>query len=267
MKQFLAAAALIVGLPALASAQYQAPGFSRESVGEKYKVEVGGTMWNSAPAGTVSSEQFGLVGSNIDFVKDLGFHQTRFRDVQFAFKPGKKHHLRAQYTPIEYTSDTVFKRTIVFNGQAYPVNVPVATLFDWKVWRVGYEYDVVQKERGYVGFLLEGRVTQFQAALNSPLATEFTSVRAPLPAIGVVGRAYIMPNIAIHFELSGMKIPKIQQKYEAHYYDWDIHGIVNMSRYMGAEIGFRKMSTYIALNKDKGNMTFQGVWFGAALRY
>ena len=42
------------------------------------------------------------------------------------------------------------------------------------------------------------------ATLASPIDTEFTTVRAPLPAIGVVGRVYPTSNVAVNFEVTGM---------------------------------------------------------------
>ena len=264
----LGAAALIAALlPATANAQYRAPSFSNEAIGEKYHVELNGTMWNPSLFGVVSSSQFGIIGNDIDFVKDLGFEQTRFRELGVVLRPGKKHRFRMQYTPMVYTSDIVSHRNLVFNGITFPVSIPVAAEFDWKVWRFGYEYDFIYRDRGFVGVLFETRLTDFSARLASPLADEFTPAKGPLPALGVVARGYVLPNVALNFEVSGFKVPNIQQKYAANYFDWDIHGTVNLTNNFGAEIGWRRSTTYLQIDKDKGDMKFQGMWFGAAIRY
>lgn len=269
IRPVLGAALLLVGLASVAQAQYAPPGFSREAIGEKYHIEFGGTFWNTTPFGIVSSEQFGLVGSNIDFVTDLGFVRSRFREMQLTLRPGPKHKFRFQYTPIVFTSDTQFHRDIVFNGQAIPMNVPVTAELDWKVLRIGYEYDFIKRDRGFVGFMIEGRLTDFTAKLNTPIpdVSEFTTVKGPLPAIGVVGRAYVLPNVALNFEVSGFKVPNIQKKYQAAYFDWNISGTVNLTNNVGAVVGWRKMTTFLAISNDKGDMKFQGMWFGGVLRY
>jgi hypothetical protein len=269
----LSLAAALILAPAVASAQYSAPRMTTEALGERYHFEISGTLWNPALFGVISSEQFGLIGSNIDFVGDLGFEKTRFKDLRIVLRPGKKSKFRIQYTPVQYTAASTLRREIVFNGQRFPVSVPVESEFAWKVWRVGYEYDFIYKPRGYVGFLLEARATEMTAELTtaSPLLqtqlSEFTQARAPLPAIGVVGRAYVVPEVAVNFEVSGFRLPDIDPKYQANYFDWDLSGTVNLTNYVGVQVGWRRMSTFLAVESDQGDLKFQGMWFGAAIRY
>jgi len=254
--------------PATASAQFGAQENRRPAVlGEDYHVEVGGNFWNPALFGIISSEQFGQLGSDISFTTDLGFQKTRFRDLRIVLRPGRKHRFRAQYTPVLYTAQTTFARNIVFNGISFPVNLPVQSEFGWKVWRLGYEYDFVYQPWGFVGVLFETRMTDFSAKLNSPIASEFTRAKGPLPALGVVARGYVHPTVALNFELSGMQLPDIDPKYQANYFDWDLYGTVNFSDYVGFQMGYRKMSTFLAIERDKGDLKFQGIWFGAAVRY
>jgi hypothetical protein len=262
----LAAIALFV--PAVARAQYARPETRSSAVGENYHVEVAGTLWNPDVAGQISSEQFGIIGSQIDFVDDLAFQKTRFKDLRIVLRPTRKAKFRIEYTPIEYTAETTLKRDIIFNGQKFPVSLPISSTFDWKVWRFGYEYDVVYRSRGYVGVLLEGRYTQMNAELNSPVVDEFTTAKAPLPSIGIVARGYVLPEVALNFELSGFKVPGTWvEGYEANYYDWDIHGTVNVTNNFGLQAGWRRMTTFLSIKKDLGDVKFQGLWFGAALRY
>jgi hypothetical protein len=263
--------ALLSGLallvPVLARAQYSAPEMTSDAVGEKYHVEASGTLWNPTVAGQVSSEQFGIIGSNIDFINDLGYTQTRFKDLRLVLRPTRKAKFRVQYTPVRYEAETTLLRDIVFNGQRFPVSLPIQSSFDWKVLRLGYEYDFLYRSRGFVGMLLEGRYTQMTTRLNSPVVSEFSEEKAPLPALGVVGRAYVLPRVAINFEVSGFKLPNVSPKYQAKYFDWDIHGTVNLNNYVGVEAGWRRMTTDLVIKHDTGNIKFQGLWFGAAVRY
>lgn len=264
----MALSAALTLIPRSARAQYSAPDLTTGAVGEKYHIEVSGTLWNPDPLGVISSEQFGLIGSKIDFVSDLAFQKTRFKDLRLVLRPSKKSKFRIQYTPVVYESSTTLKRNIVFNGITFPLNVPINSAFEWKVLRVGYEYDVLYKSRGFVGILLEGRYTQTSARLQSPLSDEFNSRKAPLPALGIVGRAYVLPEVAINVEVSGMKLPAGSvPNIEANYFDWDISGTVNVTNNVGLQAGWRKMTTYLAIKKDTGDVRFQGLWFGAALRY
>lgn len=264
----IGATAIAIAAPSLASAQLVEPGAPRPAIGERYHVEVSGNLWNPVLLGIVSSEQFGILGSDIDFVGDLGYERTRFRDLRIVLRPAKKHRFRIQYTPVEYSAETILTRPIVFNGVKFDTNLPVNSQFNWRVWRLGYEYDVYYHPRGFVGVLFDVRHTTMEAEISSIITeTEYTRARAPLPAIGVVGRAYVIPEVAVNFELSGFKLPDVDPKYQANYFDWDLYGTVNLSHNVGLQVGWRKVSTYLAIESDKGDLQFKGMWFGAALRY
>ena len=263
----VAAVALVaLAAPRIAWAQYNAPPLSQLAVGERYHVEFGGSFWSPSVAGTVSSEQFGLLGTNLDFVTDLGFEQTRFNQLRIVLRPARQHRFRAEYTPIVYQANAVLKRTVTFNGISFPASLPITSEFDWKVWRLGYEYDFFYTNRGFIGALIDVRSTDFSAKITGPGRSEFTSAKAPLPAIGIAARAYVVPSVAINFELSGMNVPKFQN-YQAHYYDWGISGTVNVTNNVGVEGGWRRLTTFIDINRDQGDFKFDGIWFGAALRF
>jgi hypothetical protein len=128
-------------------------------------------------------------------------------------------------------------------------------------------------DRLLVGALIEARYTTFDAKLttNSPLLatqqTEFTQAKAPLPAIGIVARGYPLKEVAINFEMSTFRLPAIDPKYDANYFDWDINGTVNVTNNVGLQVGWRKMTTYLRVEKDLGDLAFKGLWFGAAARF
>jgi hypothetical protein len=269
----MGAFAVAMAWPAVALAQYSAPRLTPAALGERYHFEVSGTLWNPSLAGVISSEQFGIVGTSIDFVGDLGFEKTRFRDLRFVIRPGEKHRFRVQYTPIRYSSSSSLTRDVTFNGIRFPVSVPIASEFGWKVWRFGYEFDFIYKPRGFVGVLVEARSTELSASLSTttpllnPPLSEYTVAKAPLPAIGIVGRAYPLPELAVNFEVTGFHLPDIDPQYEANYYDWDIHGTFNLTNYVGIQVGWRRMTTFLTFESDHGDLKFQGMWFGATVRY
>jgi len=270
-KHTIVLAMLVVAVPSLARAQYHAPSMSNRAIGEKYHIELTGTLWNPQLTGVVASEQFGQIGDNLDFITDLGFQQTRFRDLRVVLRPSKKQKFRVQYTPIDYVGASTLSRTVVFNGIKYPVNLPVTSEFGWKVLRFGYEYDAFYKDRGFVGLVLEGRYTEMIASLasTSPLlqASEFSSAKAPLPAAGVVARGYVAKNVAIDFEMTGFQLPNIDPKYQANYYDWDVHGTFNFTNNAGVQVGWRRMTTFLQVKHDTADFKFQGMYFGGVVRY
>jgi hypothetical protein len=258
-------AAIALPAPALAQGNDNRP--STRAIGEDYHVELSGGFWRPSVSGIFSSEQFGITGTDINFVTDLGFKTTRFGDVRLVLRPSKKSRFRFQYTPVSYSAESMLPREIVFNGIKYPVNLPVQSGFDWKVYRAGYEFDFFYTDRGFIGFLIEARYTEMAARLKSPLNDEASSAKGPLPAFGLVGRGYPLKNVSITAEVSGFKLPNIDEDYDANYIDIDIYGTVNFTHHFGVQAGWRKMHTFLKVEKDKGDFTFNGIWFGGAVRF
>jgi hypothetical protein len=269
----VAAFAVVFGLlPSIAQAQYSAPPLSEAAIGEDYHVELSGSFWNAGLSGLFSSDQFGIKGTSLDLTTDLGFVSTRFRDFSIVLRPAQKHKLRFQNTPIDYVATSTLTRTITYNGISFPATLPISSEFSWKVWQMGYEYDFAYMDRGYIGALIEARYTQFTSSVQSisPLlvASEFTTAKAPLPAVGVVGRGYVARNVALNFELSGFRIPAaFRDRAIGSYFDWNLGTTVNLTNNVGVQAGFRRMTTYIDVNQNVGDFALQGLWFGAAVRF
>lgn len=267
-----ATAALFLGsLASPVQAQYGAQAGGGRSIGETYHVEVMGGFWNPTPDILISSEALGIVGTEIDFVNDLGIEKSRFGDLRIVLRPTKKAKFRIAYTPISYTASTVLTRRIVFNGQAFNVSAPVDSELKWKQWRFGYEYDFIYRERGFVGLMLDVRYTDVQATLSSQFLgqsySEFAQAKAPVPSIGGIARVYVVPNVAVTFELSALKVPTIDEKYEATYIDWDLSGTYNFSDNVGAQVGFRNLNVEYLADLDTGDMKLRGLYFGAVARF
>ena len=251
-----------------ASAQYSVQGPSNPATGERYHVEVGGFLWSPTPDIVISSESLGIVGSSIDFVNDLGIEKSTFKQIRVVLKPARKHKFRFEYTPITYDAEGRLSADVIFNGIRFPVTFPVTTNLQWKAYRFGYEYDFVSRDRGFVGLILEAKYTDVQATLSNFLATEFARARAPIPAIGGIARVYIVPNISITGELSGIRLPEsIHEDYRAKYYDLDIYGTVNFTDHFGAQAGYRSFDVLYKVEQDQGDLKLKGLYVGGIARF
>jgi hypothetical protein len=268
---------LILAAAAPASAQYGARrASSNRATGETYHVEVGGTIWNPTPDIVLSSESLGILGTSVDFVNTLGIEQTKFKQLRLVLRPAKKHKFRFEYTPISYTAQKTLSTSFVFNGIAYPINLPVTTDLEWKAYRFAYEWDFVYRDRGFAGLVLETKYTDVQASLTAPVGVggtsdvEFTHAQAPIPAIGFIGRGYVVPNISITGEFTAFKLPEKAlntNDYSAKFYDFDLYGTVNFTDHVGAQVGYRSFDVFYKVEKDTGTMTLKGPYFGGVVRF
>jgi hypothetical protein len=264
---------LAIGVAATpAHAQYGASrGLSDRATGETYHVELGGFIWNPTPNIGISSESLPIVGqtaTRIDFVNDLGVEKKSFNQLKMVLRPSKKFKFRFEYTPIQYQAEGTIRRDVIFNGIIFPVALPVQTDMTWKAYRFGMEYDFVYRDRGFFGILLEAKYTDVEATLANIISTEFVRARAPIPAIGAIGRVYVAPNISITGEFSGFKLPEsIDESYRAKYYDFDLYGSVNFTDHFGAQLGYRSFDVFYRVDGDEGSLKMKGPYFGGVVRF
>lgn len=264
----IAALGLLLLAPSPASAQLTRPKkAARPPIGENYRLEVGAAWWKPSLFGSVSSDRLNLVGSRIDLVDDLGFGEARFKDLRITARPAPHHKLRFQYTPLEYSATATPTRQVTFAGHVFDVSLPVDSELTWKVWRFGYEWDFFYRPRGFVGVLFEARKTELTASLSSIAVTGDIAAQAPLPSLGLVTRAYVLPDLALNFEISGLKMPEINDKYEGTYTDIELSGTVNITNNLGVSFGWRRLNTNLRIERDFGDLRFQGTWFGGAIRF
>lgn len=240
---------------------------TRPGVGESYWIEFSATWWKPGIDGLVSSDRLGLVGSQIDLVTDLAFKNSRHSDIRVVLRPARKHRFRLQYTPLEFSGESVLTRDITFAGQVYPVSVPVQSFLSWKVLRVGYEWDFFYRPRGFVGVLVEVRKTDFTAGIDSIVGGAEIFANAPLPALGVVGRAYPIRNLAVNFEVVALKLTDIVQDVSFDMMDLEFSATYNVTRNFGVSGGWRRMNTDVTFEEDRGVLNFKGLWFGGVVRY
>lgn len=265
---WLSGAALCTVTASPAVAQPSFGSYSTSATGETYKVEFGATLFNPTPTLIVSSEQEGNPGTRIDFVDDLGGEKKRLWELRAVFRPGRKHKLRVHYLPADYTSDSVLRRTVVFNNIRYDAGLPVQSEIDWKTLRMGYEYDFVYRDRGFVGVIVEVKQTWARVQLDSPIASEFSEAAAPIPGLGAIARVYVAPNISITGEATGMRIPdSVDEDWRVVYFDYDVYGTVNITDRVGAQLGYRSIDVSYDIDLDSGDLTLKGVYFGGVVRF
>jgi len=262
----LAVALLFVASPV--AAQFTPRSLNDPATGEQFHVEGAAGFWAPSANMSISSEALGIVGSTVDFKKDLGLTDQKFGELHLVLRPARKHKLRLQYIPIEFLQESTIQRDIKFNGQLYAKGLPVNSDLLWKAWRFAYEYDFVTTNRGFGGFIIEAKYTDVTATLRSPVVTEFIHAQAPIPAIGGIARVYVVPNISITGELTGVKIPdSISKEYKAHYADLDIYGTLNFTNNIGVQGGYRTFDVGYHVDSDVGAFTLKGIYFGVVARY
>lgn len=237
------------------------------ATGENYHVEISGNLWDPTPTMIISSESIsGIIGSEIDLVEDLGIEKNWFMQLKVVLRPATKHKFRFEYTPIRYEAETVLSRDLIFNGIEFPIRIPVESEIKWNAYRFAYQYDFLYRDRGFLGLVLEAKYTDVQASLSNALDFEFVHARAPIPAVGLMGRGYVAPNISITGEFTFFKLPEIQGN-SGRYFDFDLYGTVNFTENVGVQAGYRSFDVIYKIDNDNGDLQVKGLYFGGTVRF
>ncbi len=254
-----------------AEAQYVRYSPPETAIGENYHVEMAYGLWKPSPDVQISSGSLGIpgAGSTIDLVNDFGIQQKKLGEFRLVLKPARKHKIRIGYTPIKYSvDDAILHRDIVFRGRTFNVGLPVNAQATWRAWRFGYEYDFVSADRGFLGAVLEAKYTNADANVASPVATESASAKAPIPAVGVIGRGYVARMVSATAEFTFFRLRNGDtDKYKGSYYDFDLYGTVNITNYVGAQVGYRSLDVSYTVKTDSGTVTLRGPYVMGVLRF
>jgi hypothetical protein len=255
-------------MPSAAMAQYgKRP--PQLAVGENYTLEVAFGLWDPTPAINISSDKLAVIGSNVDAVTDLGIDKQKFRDLEVVLRIALKHKVRFDYQPVKYSADAVLHRTITYGGVSYDVGVPVHSELEFTSYVIGYEYDFVYRNWGYVGVIGEVKFTDANATLSTVIGSASASAaRAPIPAIGGTARAYLARNFAVTGELKYFKLPdSISADHYGRYLDYDVYGTVNFTNNVGAQAGYRSQDLTYNAQTDSGTLNLKGFYFRGVVRF
>ena len=264
---WMATVIALAGTAGVARAQYGARpmGSTSSAVGENYHAEVSLGFWTPERDIQVASQSLGILGTTIDAVNDLGFESENFLVWNVVLRPSKKFKFRFGYTPIKYEAQAVLSRDIVFNGQRYTVGLPVNSELDWKVWKMGIQYDFLYGDHGFLGFITDVKYTKARVDLVSPITSEFSEVSVPVPTIGVAARIYPVKNLALNGEVTGLSITYSDN--HGKYVDFDMNATFNFTNNVGAQFGYRKLNIKYTIDDDYGRMNLKGIYFGGVARF
>jgi len=263
---------VVLATAASASAQFRPRVVQDLTVGDRFHIEGGADMWFPTAELTVASAGSGalegIAGTEINAKRDLGMIDKHLPVLNLVARLNR-HRFRLQYVPIRYEQSAVLSRTVDFNGQRYAVGLPINSVLTWQALRLGYEYDFIVRPRGFGGFIIEDKQTDVRVDVQTPLIKpQFAHAQAPVPALGGIARVWVVPHVNVTAEVTGFKIPdSVEGRYNAHYVDFDLYGTVNVTKNVGAKVGYRSLDMGYKFKEDSGAFTLKGIYLGVVARY
>jgi hypothetical protein len=219
-------------------------------------------FWKPSPKIVLTS---GALGTPVDFINTFAVEDKRFRSFRTVVKGGK-HKIRFSREDIKYDADATLTQTIRFQGQTYTVGVPATAEFDWKLTRIGYEWDPVATPRGFVGLIFDLKYNKMNAQLSAPgIAAQIFERTIPVPTVGGIARGYLSQYFSVTTELTGFKVNR--SDFVAKFWDFDVYGTLNLGRNLGAQYGYRSVTVDYDIDDDAGDLRLKGPYFGLLVRF
>jgi hypothetical protein len=167
---------------------------------EAFHFEVTGSAWILHTAGHIQSGAL-----PIDLRSDLGVEQnTPTFFGKLIVKPARRHRIIVEGTPFDLNGRQAVTRTITYRGRTFNVSDTVVSNATLTYLFAGYQYDVVSRPVGHLGFEIGGTYLNATGTLRG-LQSGIVSTQSQtvgLPLVGAEFRVSPLPGHPI-LELSG----------------------------------------------------------------
>lgn len=218
-----------------------------------------------SPSGEFAAEENGI-GTIIDVEGDLGLDDSQNIMAEAAFSLGDLK-LTVGYLPISSEGDSTLSRTIIFNGQVYPVNSSVSSSIDLDILDIGLTYHFINIDdaptRLQLGVELAAKLTDAQASIVdfTTGVSESASEKVPLPTIGLRARVALSDFIGINGKLGYLGYS------DNHFLDADVQLEVSPIPLVGLFAGYRYLDIAIDESDIYVDAAFSGFYGGALIRF
>lgn len=216
---------------------------------EHFKIEVTTSAWTVNASG-----QLLIDGTAFDLVHDLtvGQNQPTFFG-KVVVKPGRRHRIVIEGTPFRLNGKGVVDRTVSFRGRQYAVNAAATSSADLNYLFAGYQYDVISRPMGHLGFSVggaylsaAGQVQESSATISYALLGEvYTGIpgvtlskteTVGVPLTGMEFRVFPIPHhpiVEVNGEARGMGFGSY-----GHFVEGAANGGINLGHF-AIEAGYR----------------------------
>jgi hypothetical protein len=224
---------------------------------ENFRLELTGSAWLLDSSGTIQGSGVAAFligpGTDIDLVSDLGVKQRQPTFYgRLVIKPGRKHRIVIEGTPIRLEGTNTITRTITYQGQTFIEGQTLQSSADVNYFFGGYQYDIISVPAGHLGFSVGGaylNATGTIHGIESGLAAT-KSERLGLPLAGAEGRVFVIPGRRL-LEIDG-GIRGMAYGGYGHYLEGTVNGGLGFGP-LTLQAGYRAESVDLHSTSNGGN--------------
>jgi len=258
MKVVAILAALVFFCPAISWAEYDL--FNAED----YNFELEGRYWKPKLDSTIKIVDDDI-GTDIKLVDDLGFEEKKdFGEVRGQIKFFGKHKFNFSYLPLKWDGDNILTETIEFDGQTYTAGTRVQSKLEMKMFKGGYEYDLIASRYGFLGFTFDVLLADTFVQLKAPALAldEKYDATVPIPMIGLSGRVIPIKWVSVTGKISGLPMGGV-----GYILDAEASLDINPVKYVGISVGYRFLRMDLEYDDNKADFKLDGPFAALKVRF
>lgn len=233
------------------------------SADESVSLKVGYMLMS--PSGEMASEVSG-VGTTVDLESDLDIDDSSNIIAEAAFSFGD---IKATlgYMPLSFEGNSILSRSILFDGELYPVGTRVVSNLDLDILDAGLTWYFINVDdlptRVQLGVELSAKITSVEASINDITTgiSESVDETLPIPTIGLRGRIAFSDFVGIAGRVGYIGYS------DNRFLDADVQVEISPIPLVGVFAGYR----YLDLEIDESDIfvdsQFSGFYGGALIRF
>jgi hypothetical protein len=201
-------------------------------------------------------------GPMIDATSELGVEDEKVQEYRGFLRLGRWMKVRGSGFKTDYRGLNTVSQDVTFSDVTFPEGTEVLTTMTFEHLKGGVEVDIFALEEGF--FAVVAEYSSFKAkpvSLSSSDADAEETLDVALLTVGLKGRIYLTPGLALTAEATGMK-----KDDSGVITDFEGSAIYNLSRNIGVSFGYRNL--YVKWLKG-GRATFrmEGYFFSGIIRF
>jgi len=205
-------------------------------------------------------------GTDVDLESDLGLKRsdTVFR-VDGYWRFAEKHRFDFSVFDLSRSSSKQIEREITWQDTTYAINSTVETDFDLVIYKAGYTWMFLKRDRSFLGATFGLYVADMKATLSAARArVESNDLTAPLPVIGLRGEYRFADRWALRS--SGEIFAVDYGDYEGSLYDVFVGLDFNATKAISVGLGINAVELDVRVSKSRlnGDLNWQ---YDGALAY
>lgn len=167
-----------------------------------------GMYWFPDLSATAQTFTAGVPETKFDVKDDLGAGDEDFLSGEAFLRLGRVT-FRVGYTPVEFDGSKTLTRSIVFNGQTFPVSDNVISRLDVTMVDAGLQVDILRPDLAaasfHLGLIGNVKYVDGEVDLRGTALTERRDFQAPIPMVGLAaGTGIIRDMLRVDGRVTGM---------------------------------------------------------------